>query len=342
MLLKFFFLSFSLLQCSHTCCESCIERLLEEEEEMLSCPVCRTVLQASERVHTFPQNTYIIAYIKRNNAFAKCKEHDDKELSLYCKTNDCRKSICQLCLIKEHMGHEVVDIAEEQKEKKETIRNIADELTSHLTVVQRYLLKTKENLEKKNRTTLATLKERRTEAVKLFNKMIKGVTSQINTSNQEVDQEIDIVNRELELVNGLKERTAESCTSDQPDSLAIIQEIQERVEKNFLTSEKSFQYGKFNDNKRAREEHGISITRKTMEIQLFAYNRKSDADIDCPPTKKRRSQKSTPEITWEGKLFRVSLCTARVSTGTEKQREVRGVIKNNEKSANSGSTIYYK
>lgn len=60
------------------------------------------------------------------------------------------------------MGHEVVDIAEEQKQKKEAIENIADELTSKLTAAQSCLLNTKEQLEKKNGATLAVLKERKT------------------------------------------------------------------------------------------------------------------------------------------------------------------------------------
>ena len=229
-------------------------------------------------------------------------------MSLFCKTADCQQPICQLCLIKEHMGHEVVDIAEEQKEKRETIKNIADELTSQLTLIQRNLLKTKECLKKRNENTLAVLKERKTKAIKLFNQMIKVVTNQIDTSNNEVDQEVSIINRELELVNSVRERAVESCTNkgEIPDGLAIIQEIRERVERNFLSSEKSFRYCKVNDSKKAREEGGTNITQKTMQVQLFDANKgKNEADIvDCPPRKKSRPQESTPEKTWEGAFFR--------------------------------------
>ena len=180
--------------------------------------------------------------MKRNNVFAKCKEHNEKELSLFCKTVHCQKPICQLCLIKEHMGHEVVDIAEEQKQKKEAIKNIAHELTSKLTPAQSCLLKTKEQLEKKNGATLAVLKERKTEVIKIFNKMIKDVTNQINTSNKEVDEEVSIISRELEVVTGIKERAMESSTtkSEIPDGLGIIQEIRDRIERNFLLPERTF------------------------------------------------------------------------------------------------------
>ena len=50
------------------------------------------------------------------------------------------------------------------------------------------------------------------------------------------------------------------------------------------------------------EKTGLNITRKAMKIQLSGVKKgRSDANTEgCPPTKKSRSQKSTPEIIWEG------------------------------------------
>ena len=72
--------------------------------------------------------------------------------------------------------------------------------------------------------------------------MIKDVTNQINTSNKEVDEEVSIISRELEVVTGIKERAMESSTtkSEIPDGLGIIQEIRDRIERNFLLPERTF------------------------------------------------------------------------------------------------------
>ena len=271
----------------------------------LCCPVCRTV---HNRVHTFPQNMYIIAYMKRNNFFAKCKEHFDKELSLFCKAAGCQQPICQLCLIKGHLSHKVVDIVEEQKQNEEAIKNIADDLISKLTAAQSSLLKTKGCLEKKNGTALAVLKKRKTEAIQFFNIIIQIVSGQMNTSNEEVDQQLGIISRELKLVNGVKNGASRSYTTkrDLPNNLAIIQEIRDRVQTNVLSAERTFQYYKLNDTERA-EAFGIDITSKAMKIQLSdAKKGRSDADTEgCPPTKKSRSQKSTSIIILEGMMFRI-------------------------------------
>ena len=53
------------------------------------------------------------------DTFEWCTVHC-KEKSLFCKKRTCQKSVCQLCLIKYHKSHDVVDIKEEQNEKYKT------------------------------------------------------------------------------------------------------------------------------------------------------------------------------------------------------------------------------
>ena len=100
--------------------------------------------------------------MKITKAVTKCKKHSDRKLSLFCKTADCQRAICELFLIKEHISRKVVDIAEEEKKKKEAVKAIANELTSELAVARENLLKAKNRLEEDSSTTLAILKERKT------------------------------------------------------------------------------------------------------------------------------------------------------------------------------------
>ena len=203
------------------------------DDKSLSCPVCPKVHPATEGVNSFQKNIYIISYIKKKNTFARCKLHDGKELNLFCKTADCQRNICQLCLLKEHIGHEVVDIAEEQKQKKEQINNIADELTSELTVARENLLEARKSMEKCNTASLAMLKKRKADAINLMDKVINDVTNQINVSNEEVDKEVDSIDADLKLVCSTKERAAKSKISEDFAAVDVelerFQQIKDRV-----------------------------------------------------------------------------------------------------------------
>ena len=101
-----------ILPCHHTLCEGCAAELLAGG--ILQCPECRTRHHSPSGVRTFPQNKYILAVIRKGTGtkvedlFEKCKKHG-KEASLYCKEPTCQTVICQLCLIKHHKSHDVVD-----------------------------------------------------------------------------------------------------------------------------------------------------------------------------------------------------------------------------------------
>ena len=255
------------LPCFHTTCQKCLRRSFAETS--LACPVCGKVHPAPEGVEKFPQNRYIITYMKINDkVFSKCKQHNDRKLSLFCKTAGCRKPICELCLIKEHMGHEVVDIAEEQK-KKEAIKAIANELTSELAVARENLLEAKIHLEEDNATALAMLKERKTETIKLYDNMMKSVADQINISNEEVDKEISSIDSDLKLINDIIKGETRDKTSEglSPDELEEIQQIKERIQ-GFLSQEKTFKYYKRNDEERAPENPKMRLKPEKIVVNL--------------------------------------------------------------------------
>ena len=120
-----------ILPCHHSVCEKCLGQLPEGNH--LNCPECRAKHHFDGDIRNFPQNKYILSYIRRmvslkirqEGAFRYdiCPEHV-RDLSLYCRDPQCRSVICQLCLLKEHRMHDVVDIEEvetqlrEQKEQR--------------------------------------------------------------------------------------------------------------------------------------------------------------------------------------------------------------------------------
>ena len=207
--------------------------------------------------------------MKRTNAVTKCKKHNDRKLSLFCKTVDCQRAICELCLIKEHISHKVVDIAEEEKKKKEAVKAIANQITSELAVARGNLLQAKNRLEEDSSTTLAILKERKKETIKLYNNMIKSVTDQRNTCNQEVEKEVSSIDSEVKLINDITEGWTRNKTSTSlpPDELGEIQQIKKRVH-GYLSKGKTFQYYTHNKEEYTPENSEMRLKRKEIVVSL--------------------------------------------------------------------------
>ena len=255
------------LPCFHTICQKCLRRSFAEKS--LACPVCDQVHPAAEGVEKFPHNHYVITYMKITKAVTKCKKHSDRKLSLFCKTVDCQRAICELCLIKEHISHKVVDIAEEEKKKKEAVKVIANELTSELAVARGNLLEAKNRLEEDSLTTLAILKERKKETIKLYNDMIKSVTDQRNTCNQEVEKEVSSIDSEVKLIIDIREGWTGNKTSISlpPDELEEIQQIKKRVHR-YLSKGKTFQYYTHNKEKYTPENSEVRLKREKIVVSL--------------------------------------------------------------------------
>ena len=102
-----------LLPCTHTLCEKCLKQLIKPTNRgnSVECPECRKKHTARKGVKTFPQNKYILINIRRKHEdsveeaaepereVAKCEEHG-RELNLFCKREECQKTICNKCLTK--------------------------------------------------------------------------------------------------------------------------------------------------------------------------------------------------------------------------------------------------
>ena len=123
-----------ILPCHCTLCEECIKKLLNDHG-FLTCPLDNEIHRASDEAKTFKQNKYIISYLKSTAAtnpqetkprqteveyFQRCKLHD-RELSLFCREELCKKLICTLCLVEEHLKHPFVDIAQEERDQTKSI-----------------------------------------------------------------------------------------------------------------------------------------------------------------------------------------------------------------------------
>ena len=115
-----------ILPCTHTLCEKCIEDILErntEDSDVFECPQCKEKHTVRHGVTTFPENRYLLPTIRRKNV-KLCDEHK-RVIDFYCNSPECQKSICGVCLINEHLTHNVLDLKKLREEKYKLLsRNI--------------------------------------------------------------------------------------------------------------------------------------------------------------------------------------------------------------------------
>ena len=157
-----------LLPCSHTICHGCLGSVIKRKS--LVCTECQTKHQATNGPKTFFQNRYILRLLKIKKEmadilkgkdskpapvsnvpnFGECKRHN-RFISLYCKDEACEMEVCQICMIKDHKGHEVVDAIMERNAKAKVLtKKIEDERPpSTITMMKRFFLQESRRREKK-------------------------------------------------------------------------------------------------------------------------------------------------------------------------------------------------
>ena len=172
-----------LLPCSHTVCEKCLSELLRPGRGVI-CPQCRKRHGAENRVNGFPQNKYIVKIMSNKAEFSGkfdvCRKHG-RDLSLYCK--DCKKEVCQLCLIQHHKSHDVVDEREEVKDKTKSI-------AEHVSNCKQNLWKVRKEVRRKCKESIEKLEKGRANQNRLFDSLIDRVASCMEDEEEKMnDQE---------------------------------------------------------------------------------------------------------------------------------------------------------
>ena len=137
-----------ILPCHCTLCHKCIEKLMKYDG--LECPQDRQKHAATSGVKTFPQNKYMLKYLKRrpkmyDSTFDRCKEHG-MDMMLFCKHEECQTAICPTCMVEKHSTHPVGNVLENTKSLlMDKISSLMKELNTHCG----YLLFAQEQVEKR-------------------------------------------------------------------------------------------------------------------------------------------------------------------------------------------------
>ena len=237
-----------LLPCTHTICQKCLCDLVRgKNKKSLRCPECRRHHQAQYGLRSFPQNKYVLAHIKTTKQkFEKCQEHD-AELSLFCKNTKCRKAICQLCMIKHHKVHDVVDMREELKKKHKTIISMIDTISSDIQVFKSGLISAQAKITSKHESCVALLKKTKIQHVKqifqMYDRMIQQALNNTSEVTAKLQQDTTVVDENLALMHSLNQTVNESTTTHQEmdKNLELLLNMPTKIQAS-LSNTGSYQY----------------------------------------------------------------------------------------------------
>ena len=143
------------------------------------CAECRK----KHSIRTFPQNKYVLKLLETKH-FDLCKVHG-RELSLYCKENNCNKAICPICLIESHIGHQLADVIDQ--EKKTLTEKVVD-LMDNLKGEQIKLANADREIHEKNQQTLSKLKHEKKRMMDVFDQLIEQVKEENDAEETKINK----------------------------------------------------------------------------------------------------------------------------------------------------------
>ena len=186
-----------LLPCSHSLCKKCLRKLLPSDGELkcpqCRCPLCRNKCKKNKDERSFPENQYIVTYLKYKTEKEKedgnkCPKHQ-KELNLFCKAPECKCFTCAKCVNEDHWNHDYV-VVDVQKEKGESLLSDIKSLKEEMESKREKLLASKKQVEVNNASSINAIELRKNEIIR---KMTAKVTVKFDSFIEEVkDQDLEM------------------------------------------------------------------------------------------------------------------------------------------------------
>ena len=201
-----------------------------------TCPQCRKKHHAVNGIQSFPQNKYIISLLRKTansrkeEKFDTCEDHN-REMSLYCNGLECQMAVCSLCMIKEHKDHEIKDLQEINKEKRETIVNGVTSLKSDLEVKKESFIITKQELDNMTDACITKIRQKKEEYMRIFDELMHGAIEHSREVKKKIEKGIGNIDDNMLLLDNVMENIRHATYSG---LVRNHEEFKEIIEKSFL------------------------------------------------------------------------------------------------------------
>ena len=242
-----------------------------------------------------------------------CNEPAD----LYCSEEHCRRAICNLCFVRNHQSHRVVDIRKDKKNKYEALISGLSDLRRELHQSKAKIVFSMNEVDKQFADTLGTLKAAKVETIKKltrkFNKMIKYASKE-SKIGKVMEAEIVNIDQILTAVDSFEENITEGSSMSYEDIMVKLRAVEVVGDhlKNTMSGEQSYQYleyhgnqmtsldvdrlcGSFSKNEVRVEFHREKIPQVVSEVPAHEGNSKKVVKVPTKPKAKRRKSTRKPK-----------------------------------------------
>ncbi len=235
-----------ILPCSHTLCSGCLTQLKHSSPgSSFTCPIDRKPFPKTEH---FPENRYIIGSLttrhvelKETSDFLKCQEHKSRDLSLHCK--ECKADICELCMNKDHLGHNVTDIQDHLEETKDEFIAAVASLRGEVEKRKLKTVELKKQVQVINSACLDNLKSTRAAIMRHFDELEAQVMCEIDGTQTEFLTQEKQLQEMAEKSSNLQQKIKEASPAEMMKRKKSLQEMKKNLKE--LPTRDSFKTFRF-------------------------------------------------------------------------------------------------
>ncbi|XP_042247016.1 tripartite motif-containing protein 16-like protein [Thunnus maccoyii] len=206
------------IPCGHSYCMSCIKEFWDGKRRIYSCPQCRKTFKPRPALVKSTILAALVEQLKKKTgpkASRKlqeniCSRHDEV-MKMFCRTD--QQSICYLCSVDEHKGHDTVSAAAERTERQREIEVSLRQIQQRIQDREKDVKLLQQEVEAFNRSADKAVEDSGeifTELIHLIRKRSSDVKQQIRSQQQTEVSPVKELQEKLEQeITELKRKDAE-------------------------------------------------------------------------------------------------------------------------------------